>query len=389
MPPPAVAVNLLQRFLHRPQTLLLRRAIFQLHLWVGLIVALYMAIIGITGSVLVFRQEFDALALPRHWRELRTTSPASAGTVITRLNAVYPELRMVSLMAPTSFNPTFVATLLGRGRITVACDPATGVVLGPVPRSAAWLTFLRQVHETLLIRGTGRVWNGGGAAFLLLLAATGLVNWWPGVRTWRRALKVNFRFNWRRINFDLHRAAGFWALLLLSFWAVSGVYFAWPQEIFQLVNSWSPVVSARPPAVTATPVGGVPEPDVDALIARASIIDPGTRWSGILFPYGRRAPLEVIMHRSHGDGREYEDTVYFDPYNGDHLATWRYGVNQSVGDWFIWLQVPLHFGTSWGLAVKMMWAIAGLVLPLLAATGWAMYWNRVLRHKWRLRIANR
>ena len=349
----------------------------------GLIVALYMAIIGITGSVLVFRQELDALTLPRNWRELRTTSPANGGIVIARLKAAYPDLRILSLMAPTSFNPTFSATLLGRGRMSVACDPATGEVLGPVPRPAAWLTFVRRVHETLLIRGTGRVWNGGGAAFLLLLAATGLVNWWPGVRNWRGALKVNLRFNWRRINFDLHRAAGFWALLLISLWAVSGIYFAWPQEIFQLVNSWSPVVSARPPAVTATPIAGVPEPDVDALIARASIIDPGTTWSGILFPYGRRAPLEIIMRRSHGDGREYEDTVYFDPYNGEHLATWRYGVNHSMGDWFIWLQVPLHFGTSWGLGIKTMWAIAGLVLPLLAGTGWIMYWNRVLRHKWR------
>ena len=381
-------MNLLQRYFRRPQTLFLRRAIFQIHLWVGLIVALYMAIIGMTGSVLVFRQEIDARALPRHWRELRTTSPANAGTVIARLNAVYPDLRMISLMAPTPFNPTFVATLLGRGRISVACDPTTGEVLGPVPRPAAWLTFVRQVHETLLIRGTGRVWNGGGAAFLLLLAATGLVNWWPGVGNWRRALKVDFRRGWRRINFDLHSASGFWALLLISSWAVSGVYFAWPQEILQLVNSWSPVVSARPPSVTASGAG-IPEPDLDALIARAAIIDPGTTWSGILFPYGRRAPLEIIMHRSHGDGREYEDTVYFDPYNGEHLATWRYGVNQSAGDWFIWLQIPLHFGTSWGLAIKIIWAIAGLVLPLLAVTGWGMYWNRVLRHKLRrLRSAN-
>jgi uncharacterized iron-regulated membrane protein len=49
----------------------------------------------------------------------------------------------------------------------------------------------------------------------------------------------------------------------------------------------------------------------------------------------------------------------------------------------------LHFGTSWGLAIKIIWAIAGLVLPLLAVTGWGMYWNRVLRHKWRrLRAAH-
>ena len=50
--------------------------------------------------------------------------------------------------------------------------------------------------------------NGVGAAFLLLLNATGMVIWWPGIRNWKRALKVDFERNWRRINFDLHRLGG-------------------------------------------------------------------------------------------------------------------------------------------------------------------------------------
>ena len=352
----------------------------------GIIVGLYMAVIGLTGSVLVFRPEFDALRLPRQWRELRTSSPASAGTVIARVNAAYPAMRIISLTAPTSLTPTFVATLAGRGRVIVACDPATGEVLGLMPPPAAWLTFVRRLHETLLIRGSGLTWNGVGAALLLLLAVTGLVSWWPGVSRWWRALYVNPRFGWRRINFDLHRAAGVWFLLLLVCWAGSGVYFAWTPQVFALVNSWSPIVSARPPAVVATPTENASAPDVDDLVARASTIDPGTTWSGIFFPFSRRAPLEVIMRRAGGVGREYEDTVYFSPYTGEHLATWRYGVNESLGDWLIWLQVPLHFGTSWGLTIKVMWALIGLVLPLLATTGLVMYWNRTLRHalkRWR------
>jgi uncharacterized iron-regulated membrane protein len=379
-------LSLLRRFVRRPQTLLLRRTIFQIHLWVGIIVGLYMAIMGVTGSVLVFRQEFDARRLPEQWRKLSAATPTNAGTVIARVNELYPAMRIVSLAAPNPFNPTFVATLGGRGRLILACDPATGNVLGPMPPSAPWLAIVRRLHETLLISGSGRVWNGVGATFLLLLAATGLVNWWPGVGNWRRALRVDFRFGWRRINFDLHRAAGFWALALLSLWAVSGIYFAWTRQVFALVNRWSPVISASPPAVVALPSVGVSPPDVDALIARASELDPGTTWSGIFFPFSRRAPLEVIMRRSRGAGREYEDTVYFNPYTGEHLATWRYGVNESLGDWLIWLQIPLHFGTSWGLAVKLIWATVGLVLPLLAISGAVMYWNRVLRHslkRWR------
>ncbi len=61
--------------------------------------------------------------------------------------------------------------------------------------------------------------------------------------------------------------------------------------------------------------------------------------------------------------------LYFNPYSGEYISTWRYGVNQSLGDWIIWLQVPLHFGTYWGLGVKIVWAVAGLAIPLLAVTG--------------------
>ena len=88
------------------------------------------------------------------------------------------------------------------------------------------------------------------------------------------------------------------------------------------------------------------------------------------------------MRRRDTPGGEYSDSVYFNPYTGQYISTWRYGVNQSLGDWIVWLEVPLHFGTYWGLAVKLVWAAAGLVIPLLAITGLLMYWNRALRRKW-------
>jgi uncharacterized iron-regulated membrane protein len=88
------------------------------------------------------------------------------------------------------------------------------------------------------------------------------------------------------------------------------------------------------------------------------------------------------MNRGNNVGYEYADTLYFDPYDGRLLKIWRYGVNQSLGDWFIWLQIPLHFGTYWGLWVKILWAALGLAIPLLTVTGALMYWNRALRRKW-------
>jgi uncharacterized iron-regulated membrane protein len=379
-------VGFLQRYIHRPQQLAVRRLNFQVHLWVGIILTLYMVMIGVSGSILVFRPALELLCGLKPWQNIRANRPpADLASVVENLKAAYPHSRIVSVDAPSENEATFIAVLEGRGRIKVACDPNNGQVLGIIPPTRHWLDVTAELHESLLIHpgSQGRMFNGIGAAFLLLLNATGMVIWWPGIRNWKRALKVDFARNWRRINFDLHLSVGFWTILIASFWAVSGIYFGWPRQVFLFVNSLSPIITARPPSITVTPESDAPEPDLRSLVARARSIDPGTTVGGIAFPYSRRAPLGILMRRGNSVGYEYVDTVYFDPYNGDYISTWKYGVNQSLGDWIIWLQVPLHFGTYWGLGVKLIWAAAGLAIPLLAVTGLLMYWNRALRRRWK------
>lgn len=49
--------GLLRRMLERPQQVWLRKATFQVHLWAGLLLGLYVIVIGISGSILVFKEE--------------------------------------------------------------------------------------------------------------------------------------------------------------------------------------------------------------------------------------------------------------------------------------------------------------------------------------------
>lgn len=382
-------MTFLEQCIRRPQRLWVRRLNFEVHLWAGIILSLYMIVIGLTGSVLVFRSELETAGGMNPWHDRKVTPPfADIVTVIDNVQASFPRAQIISVLTPSDNDPTFVAVIQSfsrvRTEIRVAADPKTGIVLGRFPDSTnSWLRVILRLHETLLLGPGGRRINGYGAAMLLLLNLTGLVIWWPGVQTWMRALTVDFRRTWRRINFDLHRSIGFWTLAISSFWAISGVYFGWPAQTITYVNRISPLVSARPPVVRVAPQRGASAPDLRALIARASALDPGTAFMGIGFPSNRRAPLRVLMRRWNSPGYEYADNLFFDPYTGDYLSTWRYGINESLGDWFIWLQVPLHFGTYWGMGIKIVWALAGLAIPVLTVTGALMYWNRVLRRKWK------
>jgi uncharacterized iron-regulated membrane protein len=53
-----------QRWLRQPQKLWLRKAVFQVHLWSGVALGLYVFFISVTGSVLVYRNELYVAAIP-------------------------------------------------------------------------------------------------------------------------------------------------------------------------------------------------------------------------------------------------------------------------------------------------------------------------------------
>jgi uncharacterized iron-regulated membrane protein len=52
-------MNLWQRWLTQPRTVFLRKALFQVHLWLGLITGLYIVMLSVTGSALVFLREMS------------------------------------------------------------------------------------------------------------------------------------------------------------------------------------------------------------------------------------------------------------------------------------------------------------------------------------------
>jgi hypothetical protein len=53
-----------QRWILNPQTLWLRKAIFQVHLWMGIGLGMYVLMISVTGSIVEYRNELYAAATP-------------------------------------------------------------------------------------------------------------------------------------------------------------------------------------------------------------------------------------------------------------------------------------------------------------------------------------
>lgn len=377
-------MNFFRQFVHRPQQVWLRKLIFQVHLWAGLIIGIYVMLIGLSGSILVFREELERVS---HSEMLRPVNAQGAQidilTATEKIEAAYPKKKVTFIYAPTPERPVFLGFLREKkGSLTVSIDPTTGKILGAVDLQKSVLSWVAQFHYFLLAgRWPGLMLNGIGAACLLLLTITGIVLWWPGLKSWKRGFWVDFKRSWKRINFDSHNVVGFWTLAIVFFWAVSGVYFAWPRQFAAVVNFFSPVSQIGRVRVQPNSSGKIA--DTHAMISQAKALSPGTTLAAVSFPFDKKSPFLVYMARKKPKNLLEADYIYFDPATGKHLSTWHRGEANTVGEWVIWSMIPFHFGTFWGLGVKIIWALLGLSLPFLVITGTLMYWNRALSKKWK------
>ncbi|MES2220882.1 MAG: PepSY-associated TM helix domain-containing protein, partial [Acidobacteriota bacterium] len=322
-------------FLDHPQRLWWRRALFQVHLWVGVMLCVYMLVIGLSGSVLVFRGDLEPLS---HARLLRSSSPAGRQPLdfvgaMKLAQQAYPGEPLSLLYLPTKPGSNIqVNVVREEGReISIYIDPYSRQIIGTLDSSKSWWVWMRQLHIKLLAGRTGSLVNGIGSIFLLLLCITGLVIWWPGVKLWTRGFKVNFRLSWKRINYDLHSATGFWTLLVLSMWAVTGIYLIWAAPIQSVVGRYSSVASMNPPEFRVAASGGKPWTDMNEMIRQAERSCPDARFVGAFFPNIYTNALTLLMAPRNPENHAPPDFVFFDPVTGKQVAIWHRQVPPTWG----------------------------------------------------------
>jgi uncharacterized iron-regulated membrane protein len=365
---------------HHPRRLRLRRAAFQIHLWAGVLLAAYLVLIALSGSVLVYKDELTRWSLPSGLHSYQPVHTASVQIVLAQLMATEPNSVVTNLQLPSTLLPAFL--LEGKHGATQparwVADPVTGRVYR-APRT--WLDTVHDLHYYLLLPHTwGMQVNSAGAAILLLLAATGLFLWWPGMRLWTRGLRVNFRANWRRVNYDLHSSIGFGTLAIVVWWAISGVYFGCYREVSAVVAWFSPLQGMKAPSPIPYPPAptGSHAPLAQIIQAAQSASPHGRLWS-VSDPSLRTRESYVLLDRGAPGDFSHRDIVLIRSADARVLSVRHYGERHSIGDWILWSMHPLHFGTLWGPEVKLIWCLLGLSLAVLTITGVLMYWNRYLR----------
>jgi len=236
-----------EKWTARPQSLFVRKALFQAHLWTGIGLGLYVLLMSVSGSALVFRRELTNTLAREPRVAVGPGAPMSAEELAQAAGRVYPGYEITRVAVRRGAGQAALVWLeRGNKKLQRLFNPYTGADMGDSLRFGfRFVVWLVDLHDNLLIAQTGRWINAAGGVFSVLLCLTGAVIWWPGSESWRRSLSFRWKVNPKGFNWTLHSALGFWSLLFVLMWAFTGIYLSIPSVFNATVDFLEPKRAPR------------------------------------------------------------------------------------------------------------------------------------------------
>lgn len=353
-----------------------RIAVRRFHLWLGMSLGLLFALLGLTGSALIFYTGIDAAlhpAIATHandiapdWRSpvwdhalatgrARRASPEGSWTI---------ELTGEPGPIPARYYPT--AGHHG-AREMVWFSPRGTRILRAEPWGGYVMSWIYRLHMELLAGDLGRQIVGWSGVAMLVLLASGLFAWWPR-GCWSKALAFKRPAAPIRRLHDLHKLAGLAMIPLTGALVATGVLLALPAVTRALLN----------PVPLPTPTLSVREGS-EISIARALAIGhaalPDGRPVFIDIPGASDGAIRVRYQVPGDPHRRFPGSyVFIDRHSGRVLAirdARRGGAGNAVA---LWIRT-IHDGTVGGLATRILALLVGLAPTFLFVTG-VLHWRR-------------
>ena len=383
-----------------------------IHRWVGLTMAGFLILVGLTGSLLAFRAEIEHVLTPHLFPNTRPAQPLKLDQLAIAAQNLLPQAVVNSVYyvdssgtAIVEFSP-LVNPVTGKpyqlDTNQLVLNAVTGDKLAERARKREGLPtgmddlmlFIYRLHFNLSLGPNGRFVLGIIAllwtidcfvAFYLTLPASrksrntvrqvNAEKRHPFLQRWKPAWLVKWRASSIRINFDLHRAGGLWLWLLLLVFAWSSVAFNLKKEVYDPVMR---VFFDMPgqPAKILKPANATPLDWSQALLVGERLMQE----QSVLHNFTIEGPVALTRQAESGvyayrvkssldvqikGGMTF---VYFDMYNGQlqriGLPTTQYS-GQTV---YSWLRA-LHDANVFGLPYRILVCMLGLVIVMLSVTG--------------------
>jgi uncharacterized iron-regulated membrane protein len=335
-----------------------------LHRWAGGLIGLFLALLGLSGALLVWKDDWNALPY------------ADAAPVVTP--DALARVTEAALAQGEVSRITFAGENLGLHQAIYA--DGGGGYFGPQAQLVArWASqwerpelWLFDFHHHLFMGGTGETITGVLGLAGLLFVVTGTILWWRTRRTFRlRAWPARMT---RPAIVRQHRDIGVVAAPLLLLSMTTGTLMIFEPLAAAVLAPWGSLENPAAPELAPAGAAGS-DSDWTAMMAAAQARFPGAAPRRLTLPTEPGKPVVLRMRQSFEwtpNGRTY---VNLDPATARILSVddpAQGTAAQSAQEKFY----PLHAAKVGGFGWKLAITLSGLALALLGTLAVWSFWFR-------------
>ena len=366
-----------------PTQYLLNRATWlKVHLYLALIAGFFFALLGLTGSISVYREELDELLNPQLVIEQPSGKRQSLDKIMSAVHAAHPDrYGSWTLEMPRSAHG-MITVWYDKPRETffdlyaplmVSVNPYTAEVVASRFWGQTVTTWLLDLHTQLCLDRLG--WNTVGILGLLLMGSigTGVYLWWPGIRELRTAFSVRHNAGMVQLAFDLHRLIGLLSASILLLLAFTGFHLSYPALLETLIGSsgMEHGDTGRNIVSTAVPNNHPVGLESAEFVARAPF--PKAELRRVSTPAGDSGIYRINLRQSSEINQRHPyTTVWVDRWSGQ-IKEVRDPSGFTSGEVFTTWIWPMHTGEAFGRTGRLLWFLAGLGLFVLYVSG-LLHW---------------
>ncbi len=326
-----------------------------------------LVLLGVTGAILAFEEPIDHALNPGLFYVQPQAQTLPTADILASLREKFPKKRVTMLMFGKAPDLSTMAIVRGAGSVFV--DPYTGRILGRRTNNKYFTQTVHQLHIRLLMGDTGSMILGIAGIVLVFLTLSGIYLWWPLKR-----LTVAGRKSWRRLNFDLHHAVGFYSSVFLLILSFTGVMVAFDEYTVPLLYKVTHSEPAEMDTESTSVEGARPIPSDQAVkIGLATL--PGTGLVSLMPPAGPDGSYRVGLHFPEDRTPGGRSQVYVDQFSGSVLSV-QNSRTAPGGTRLVNLNRALHTGDVGGLPTKILACLMSLAVVVQAFTGVVMWWKR-------------
>ncbi|WP_455629104.1 PepSY-associated TM helix domain-containing protein [Parabacteroides chinchillae] len=383
----------------------MRRFFFKVHLWLSVPFGIIIAIVCLTGAILVFETEILELCYPsRYFVKEVKNEPLPPASLISLAQQQLPDsMKINGIRVFSDPKRTYQLVLPGK-KAAVFMNPYTGEITGIDDGQGFFMQMMR-LHRWLLDeykRDGGFSWGktlvGVSTLILVIIIVSGVFVWFPrNKKVMKNRLKIKTKAGWFRFFYDLHVSGGFYAALLLLVLCLTGLTwsFDWYRNTFYTVFG----VKATQTQVHASPSSALTSKETSGEKAgshehsnakrkekRQKKTDY-TQWADVLTAlqncYANFNSITIqdgsatVSSAKYGNTRG-SDRYSFNPATGEITEIQLYDDLPKSGKIRGWIY-SVHAGTWGGITTRVLSCLVSLLGAIFAVTGYYFWLKKMMR----------